>query len=271
MKFEHWGSRKKMNEQKIELTPNWEQMKSEEKIPIFLALLPRQELKKFAKTEDLLEFWQRLREHNQVVGDCLRARFTGGDDPIADWKKNKLGKLYHNFIWSNVDVFQALWNLIQMSTDAVKKEFEKTGSDFSLNGAYDLFLEIVGTGRDNEFLAALHYQKVSTAETRELWELIRKAGWGTLSIKEAKKFKQLTKLERKNFWLEFSFKVCQTNAKSDAQIANKLSDYRTQVGRLADSHLALISNVRKGRVDLKLPSYEWQKGKRVFTNPRGNS
>ncbi|HEY9615103.1 hypothetical protein [Allocoleopsis sp.] len=263
-----------MNEeqqQQIELTPNWEQMKPEEKIPIFLASLPHQRLKKLAKTEDLLEFWRQLREHNEVVGACLRARFSGGDDPIADWKKDKLGELCHNFIWSNVDAFQALWNLIQMSTGAVKKEFEKTGSDFPLNGAYDLFLQIVGTGRDNEFESALHYQKISTQETAELWKLIRKAAWGTLNTKEIEKVKQLTKFELKNFWLEFTFGVCKVKSKSDTQIANKLADYRREVGRLADAHHALISNSQKGRVPLKLPSYEWHNGQKKYAKRYGGT
>jgi hypothetical protein len=255
----------------IETIPNWGEMKPEEKIPILLASLPRQRLKKLAKTEDLLEFWHQLREHNQIVGDCLRARFSGGDDPIAHWKKDKLGKLYHNFIWSNVEAFQALWNLVQMGTEAVKEQYEKSGKRFPLDGAYDLFLQIVGTGRDNEFRSALRYQKVSTTQSAELWKLIRKAGWRTLNTKEIQKVKQLTKFELQNSWLEFTFGVCQVRSKSDSQIANKLADYRTQVGRLADAHDSLISNVRKGRVDLKLPSYEWQRGKRIFTNPRGSS
>src|SRR4028118_1189224 len=89
----------------IDLSPCWVAMKPEDKIPIFLASLPRQKLKKFATTQDLLEFWQELRENNQVIGACLRARFSGGNDPIADWRDDKfgkLGKLFHDFIWSNV-------------------------------------------------------------------------------------------------------------------------------------------------------------------------
>lgn len=255
----------------IEAIPNWEQMKPEEKIPIFLASLPRERLKKLAKTEDLLEFWHQLREHNQTVGICLRARFSGGDDPIADWKKDKLGKLCHNFIWSNVDAFQALWSLIQMGTETVKEQYEKSGNRFPLDGAYDLFLQIVGTGRDNEFRSALRYQKVSTTQSAELWKLIRKTAWGTLNTKEIEKVKQLTKSELKNFWLEFTFGICQIKSKSDTQIANKLTDYRIQVGRLADAHHALISNSQKGRIPLKLPSHEWHDGEKRYAQRYGGT
>ena len=260
------------NNEAINQSPSWAAMKPEDKIPIFLASLPRQKLKKLATTQDLLEFWEELREHNQVIGACLRARFSGGNDPIADWRDDKLGKLFHDFIWNNVDVFQALWNLTQMSYKAVKEEYEKISNvTFPLNDAYDLFLQIVGTGRDNEFRSALHHQKVSTAESAELWKLILKASWSKLETKEAERLNQLTKFEPKNFYIEFTFHVCRMKSKTDSQIAKKLTEYRTQISSLAEAHGALISNTRKGRIPLKLPSYEWQSKQRIYTNPRKSS
>lgn len=241
------------------------------RIARFLANLPREELKYQVK-EDLCNFWKALRQHNQLVTVCFESRVFKANNPIAHLREDKLGKMYHDFVWRNVDVYEALWGLVQISFDYIKEDhLEHLTLKFLPDDAFDLFMQIVGTERDNEFKIALHYYRVSVSETLTLWELIRKAAWSGLSQKEQKKLKHLTSQDPRNCWLEHTYAICQRKAKTDSLIADKLQDFRKQVGRLADAHFTLISNARKGRVPLKLQSFEFRDQQQFFANRYGGS
>lgn len=251
------------------------------KIARFLATQPKDGLVSLVESEDLINFWVELKTHNEVVACCFASRFLGLDNPIAEWRNGKPEKLYHNFIWTNVDVYQSLWQLVQMSFDYVQEEFRnlspKSREIISKrlqppDTAFKLFLQIVGTELTNQFQMAKSYHRCSVPDYLKVWELIRKSAWATLEKKEFKTLNQLTRQHPSNFWLEFTWFVCQKKAKNDQLIANKVKDYRNSVSRLADAHLTLIKNARRGgRIPLKLQSYEWRDGKRYLANRHGGS
>jgi hypothetical protein len=243
------------------------------KIANFLVNLPREELLKQTKSEEAKNFWLALRRHNHLIAKCLYSRAFKTDNPIAHLQdRDKLSNLYHNFIWRIVDVYEAVWEMMQIAFSyKFQLEFKRLNLSCPFNSAYDLFLQILGTERDNEFRAIFHYYKVSVPDTLKVWELIRKAAWSDLLQKEKKKIDYLTRQEPRNAPLELTYIICCELAKTDSLVADKLQDFRKRIGRLADSHISLIGNARKGRIQLKLRSYEFRNQQQFFANQHGGT
>jgi len=243
------------------------------KFASFLVKIPDEKLKELAKTQKLLEKWQTAKNINQYVAKCFEARFSGQNDPIEDWKKQgKVKEMKWELVWRKIEVYEALWGLVQLTFSDIKALIEAIGLEFPFCRAFDLFLEIIACKENLVYARHLDaYYKNSVNEQEQLFKLTRKKLWleksplqKELSHQEQEKLNQLTQYyASKQPWLEITWAVClfKTSLDSSSLIASKVKEFKQKAEEEFDLIVKVYGDSRKGRLpDGKLKSETWIDG-----------
>lgn len=238
------------------------------KFASFLVKIPDEKLKELAKTQALIEQWRITKNTNKYIAQCFKARFSGQDDPIAHWKEQgKVKEMQWALVWRQVEVYEALWGLVQLTFSDIKASIEGIGLKFPFYKAFDLFLEITACKENLVYARHLEsYYKNSVSEQEQLFKLTRNKLWSPkgLSRQEQEKLNRLTQyFEGKQPWLEIAWFVFlfKSSLDSSSLVTSKVREFKQKVAEESDLIVKIHSESRKGRLPGgKLKSELWLDG-----------
>lgn len=236
------------------------------KFASFLKRLPDEKLKNLAKKEDQIKRWHTARGTNNVIAICFEARFSGKDDPIAEWQQQgKVRKLMWEIVWRTVEMYETLWGLVQIGFKDIQTLVKEIGMQFPFYRAFDLFIEIVSFKENLTYAHCLESTyKNSVGENEQRFQLIRKQLWSRLSSEEQRQLQRLTEhLNEKQTWLCTAYAVCLLKSQSNSLVADKVKEFQQKIAQISDLISKIYSDSRKGRLPGgKLKSSLWIDGKR---------
>lgn len=216
------------------------------KIEAFTSQLPREDLlERYKKTHDLVAEHLYLRGQAILLGMCLKARFGGsGGNPAKKALQHEFIDWYeYSLIWSLVDVYQSIFNLIQIAWEEIQGDCAVV-CDPCLSSETELFLEILGEHYDSKFKQAAKGYKLTPKNVLNT----AKAARETVSHRVVKADLPITELSEQErlecglpqrttefLWLPLVLQICEKNSRKDLVIAEQYKKAWKELSRFADT------------------------------------
>lgn len=239
--------------------------KFEKKITRWLTALPDQRFLELELCEKQIKAWMACRWFQVLVALCWHTRYTHASDPIRPLLKDKRidRNIYHR-VWLTVDLFEDLWNLIQIAEPFVRAEFERADADYPFKDAFELFMRIIWEKSNCEFSLCLKSShEVSRPKYEKAYRLSSKAfkNKTPLSDDEEKYVQKVFSQHRIIEWLQITLGICHQKATRDElTLKRKLARFYTTLGECCDREATIVREVK---------SYAWKDGELGWGNKDG--
>lgn len=229
-----------------------------------MAQIPSRELKRYATTQALLAEWLKLDGHTTLIGQCLKARFGGGDGnpALRAFQAGELSEFGYEFTMSLVDWWESLFNLVQSGWEYLEQELSQVLEDFPKT-ELELYQRILQEQYDNQFKDCLKQQKTTVSNLEESTKLAKKAiGDSKISptVTVDPRLQALLKQYEGNFWYSLSVGICTEKAKFDRPLNRLLTEHRDKSGVVYILLEQAARHARKSSDYSQIRSVRWEDG-----------
>lgn len=233
-----------------------------------LATLPCESLSQIAVNPNLHRVFKNQKNFMILVSRCWKSRITGEDDPLLPMViAGEIDKVYYQGFWLYTNKLWALWMLIQQCERFVKRKAQKEKLKYSFTSARELFLHLIESEIEEEFLERLAYKEISQEDVRDHARLSVKLTETELSPEEYAAWKKLGACLRKRsqvkkdgvHWRSLCFSVFHDRAKTDLLIASELEHLIQALKALYALHFT-ASRKRYSQTWIPFYSYAWKDG-----------
>lgn len=244
------------------------------KLTKFTSKLPTDSLlEKYKQVhQDLVIQFFVLRNQSHLLGQGLKARFGGGGgNPIKKaLSKGEIDDYEDQVIWAMIDCYQAIFNLIQMNWESIKKHLPKYVGDYlkeqSLKSETTLFLEVLREHYDDHLKRCAEEGYTFTpSHAKHRAEIMRRM---IGAIEKEKKMVVIGTKERKETGLPVQHKyfvllsslldVCESEVKRGKQPSVYLENCWRELSRLTEIHEYWSS---QHRGESRARAVKWKNGK----------
>lgn len=222
----------------------------------FMSQLPSQELLlRYFTAHYLVAEYLRLKDQSILLGKCLKARFGGGGGNPArkSLDAGTIDRYEYDLIWTLVDVYEALFNLIQTGWEDIQAALSSL-SDECLSSETDLFLEILREHYDTRFRNCAEGHKLSVSNVEVAAKLTREAVWkkqfdtnwlGEVEFSDQERLEAGFSKHSNNFlWIPLVLGICRESAKKDSSVKNQLRKVYNELANFADKQATAIYKSR---------------------------
>lgn len=246
-----------------------------QRIEEFMSQLPHDEFLKqclyvYTKTHDIVAEHRRLRNQSVLLGKCLKARFGGGGGNPARQllDAGMIDRWESEYIWALVDVYQALFNLIQIAWEDIKAELSFLSDDCP-NSETDLLFKILGEHYDVKFKKCINGYTLTVTNVETAAKLTRSAVWkkqfdpnwlGEVEFSDKERLDAGLKERSKQFvWFPLILPICRESAKRDSSVKEQLRKLYQELSYFADKWAKAIHKSRHEQDPLqRFHSVRWE-------------
>lgn len=246
----------------------------EEAVAQYIGQFPSESLLQRAQTKDQQRYWGHLAAFYFMVSHCWQARLKENDPLIKPVENQTMNKWHYDAIWSQVDLLQSLWQLIESGHQSIAEALINAGHNYPFIGAPDLFCQIVETQVNNIFSICLKpYHNISNPARLKAWKMYRKAvTTGVMPPQNFNFIKSLASQYESNFWLQLSLVVIRNVAASgNREILNKLANFSEAVHQDMEVSATGLSRKRSSKNFEKFYSFTWHHGKIIPAHKTGGT
>lgn len=229
----------------------------------FMHNLPSVTLLNPNRTIDQSLHWQSLRISSVYMAWCWRSLHTGKNDPLETrLESGRISKHAYEMAWLEAKFFASLWQLIQISFSKIRPVLKKCGFDVSSDSAFDLFVLVVTSIRNDQFRECLiPYVEVSFDKLIKDFRLIQKVSKGEGSSVKRKKVIEIAGKNQDSLLMAITNACMEKANRSNSLILGALRNYLAASTDLVN-HAAKVGEEKR--------SYSWNKGEKVKSQ-RGGS
>lgn len=254
-------------------------------VETFMSNLPSDYLKQYGKDyikkntpkkqrelaiRTLLKQWQAERDHNNLIGKCLKARFGGGGGNPAQeaWRKKEISDRDYKVLSAAVEHKAAMFSWMQFGWPYIKAELDRLFID-EFHSETQFYFEVLKEAMDTTFKSYIHGKKVNVVDWEKHYRQLKHLRWANPSpnswIDDAqlqevqpsleKVFKDAGVEEMPLF--ELANEICHLAAQFDEPLRRTLRDWSLKSAHLYD---LLEEYARTGRKSKTLKSELWKNG-----------
>lgn len=228
----------------------------EKRIEKFMSQLPSDDfLLRYFNVHYLVAEHLRLRNQSVLLGKCLKARFGGGGGNPArkSLDAGMIDQYEYDLIWALVNVYQALFELIQMGWEDIKAELSSL-SDECLSSETDLFLEILREHYDTRLRLCVEGYNLTVSNVEAASQLIKKAiggnplnpNWfGEIEFSDQERSAAGLSQRAKYFvWFPLILSISRECAKKDSSIQRQLGKFYQEFHCFLDKQAIAVQKSR---------------------------
>lgn len=232
------------------------------------ATLPCESLSQIAITPDLQRVFNNHKSVMALVSRCWKSRISGEDDPLLPMViAGEMDRVHYQGFWLYTNKLWALWMLVQQCEPFVRRKAYRQKHNYPFTSARELFLHLIESEIEEEFLERLDYKEVSQKKVRDHARLSVKLIEAELPPEEYALWKRLGNNLRKNsqvkkngvHWRSFCLIVFDERAKTDLLIASELEHLTEALKALYALHYT-ASRKRYSQTWIPFCSYAWNDG-----------
>jgi hypothetical protein len=225
--------------------------------------LPSKDIFGDIKTLDQFSRFCSARTANTTIARCFESKVTRENDPISHLKKGKPSeRLLYSLIWAEVDMFDSLWGLIQVSFEDIVETLAKEKVTLPFSTAWDLFLDLVKLQEDLTFCQCFagSYKSLNVSQSLKFNKILKKIVWGKISEKENETLSFILNEKCISECFAIVYFICVKSSKKNTTIANRLNAFKSTVVNITCIQEKALSDSQKGRLNGKIQSSEWIDG-----------
>jgi hypothetical protein len=246
----------------------------EEAVAQDIGQFPSESLLQRAQTKDQQRYWGHLAAFYFIVSHCWQARLKENGPLIELVENQTMNQWHYGVIWSQVDLLQSLWKVIESGYPSIFKTVINAGHNYPFIDAPDLFCHIVETHANDTFRICLKaYHNISNPARLKAWKILRKAAaTGTISPQNCNFIKNLASQYECNFWWQFSLAViCDVAAPGNREILEKLANFFEAAHQDMEVSVTGLFRKRSSKNFEKFYSFTWHHGKIIPANKTGGT
>ncbi|MBD2072406.1 hypothetical protein H6F86_00460 [Phormidium sp. FACHB-592] len=229
-----------------------------------MLMLPDQSLLSRAHTKDLEEEWHNIRRYYTLIGLYWRAKTCGESNPLDELlARGQIEEVHRMAVTLMADQYLALWELIYASERFLKREAKTKSLDYPFNVPRELFVHILQSESQSEFLDCLDYKEFSMRKERKWAELSVKLRRDGLNPIEEKKWKAAATKFRPCKWIDLILDVGNACHQKDRAIGLAWRKFWDVIQTRIEYQKHLTQRKPTGQWD-HIRSEVWRDGERYF-------
>lgn len=232
-----------------------------ERIAWFISDLPGQYFwQGYLKTMDLMMEWTWWKDRAIDIAKCFLVGRNNSDNPLLNERKaGLLDEEMYKYIRYEADLYENLWQLIQLNEQPIKAELEKVKRwGYPFASSRELVEEIIRADLDGEFSNCLKERYIYNPRiNRKIATLKRKDHREGLS--EAERQELLTLIEQNApypIWYDRVISVAEYLAEQGNQCIKQHLEINSEI-------INRLKRKQYQRERSKATSYTWDKGKKI--------
>ena len=232
-----------------------------ERIASFISDLPNQDFwQGDLKTRDLMREWMLWKDRAIDIAKCfLVGRNNSDNSLLSERKAGLLDEEMYKYIWCEADLYENLWQLIQLNEQQIKAALEKVKEwSYPFASSCELVEEIIRTDFEGEFANCLKERYAyNPRKIRRIATLKRKAHSKGLS--EAERQELLTLIEQNTpypIWYDRVVSVVEHLAKQGNQCIQKHLEINSKI-------INRLARMQYQRERSEAISSTWDKGEKI--------
>ena len=234
----------------------------------------------------LLKQWQTERDHNNLTGKCLKARFGGGggNPALEARQKGEISELDYKVLSAVVEREATMFSWMQFGWPYIKAELDRLFID-EFHSETQFYVEVLKEAMDAIFKSYIHGKKVNVVDLEKHYRQLKHLRWANPSpnswIDDVQLQKVMPSLEkvfkdhgvRETPLFDLAHEICHLAARFDEPLRRTLRDWSLKGAHLYD---LLEGYARTGRKSKTFKSELWKNGikhegvkggYRIVTNP----